>query len=172
MQKKIIFVSHCIINQHARAEGVRNKLVGRAIVEPILDLIRSYNVGIIQLPCPEIKYEGLIRKACGKDKYNNPSFINICRDYAQDVRYLVNQYRNAGYLIVGFIGVDFSPTCGVTFTSLGNGIKSNEPGLFFKELMDSCKIDRTVFNFLGVSLNNNSKMNETKERLEEMLRQS
>jgi predicted secreted protein len=172
MEKKIIFMSHCIINQHARAKGVKNKLAGKAIVEPILDLIKSYNVGIIQLPCPEIKYEGLIRNACGKDKYNNSSFISICKDYAQDVRFLVNQYGNAGYFIVGFIGVDYSPTCGITFTSLGNGQKSKEPGLLFKEIMDICKMDKTIFNFLGVSLNNNAKLNETKERLEEMLRQS
>ena len=65
-EKRIIFVSHCVVNQCARARGIKTKLNGKVIVKPIIDFIIEHNVGMIQLPCPEIKYEGLNRRVVGK----------------------------------------------------------------------------------------------------------
>lgn len=167
--EKIIFLSHCILNQYARAKGVRNVIPGRARVEPVYDLIKYYDVGIVQMPCPEIEYEGLIRRACGQDRYDNFTFSNICNKYALYIRSQIEQYSKAGYCIVGLVGVNGSPTCGVTKTSLGHGRSTARPGLFISRIKELLEEENIMLNYCGVSLWSDEEIIETKKQIEAML---
>lgn len=169
-EKRIIFVSHCIMNQYARAKGIKNKLNGKVIVKPILDLIIKYNIGMIQLPCPEIRYEGLTRKTCGQDHYNNPIFIKICREYAKTIKKLFLQYRDEGYSIIGFVGIEYSPTCGISLTTLEQGKIAHEPGILYKEIMKSLKEDVASQKYIGISLNEEPNIDDAIKRLEEIIK--
>ncbi|MFZ1128040.1 hypothetical protein [Methanoregula sp.] len=165
-EKRIIFVSHCVVNQCARARGIKTKLNGKVIVKPIIDFIIEHNVGMIQLPCPEIKYEGLNRRACGQNHYNNQLFNKICKEYAEKIKKLILQYQDEGYSIIGFVGIEYSPTCGITRTTLGNGKIANEPGLFYKHIIELLDNIVPSQNFVGLPLNNPSEIEKIVQQLE------
>ena len=168
--KRIIFVSHCIVNQCARAKGVKTQLDGKVIVKPILDLIIKHNIGMIQLPCPEIEYEGLNRDACGRNHYNNPLFIKICREYATTTKKTIHQYRESGYSVVGFIGIEYSPTCGISRTTLEKGKVVHEPGFLYREIMSSLTEEIPIQNYIGISLKSGANINAAVSRLEEIIK--
>ena len=56
--KKIVIVSHCILNQNSISDGTAD-CPGQFI--EILKIIQGNNIGIIQLPCPELICLGLDR---------------------------------------------------------------------------------------------------------------
>lgn len=130
--KKVIFLSHCILFQSIRAHGVSIKF--SAVVRPIVELLMENNINLIQMPCPEIPYDGVIRKAVRKDVYDNPKFRKICSRYARQVVNLMRDLSDAGFKIVGILGVENSPTCGVRFVFRERKGRVNEPGIFIEEL--------------------------------------
>lgn len=56
--KSVIFVAHCILNQNSISDGTASY---PGFINEILDLLTSSDVGIIQLPCPELHCLGLDR---------------------------------------------------------------------------------------------------------------
>ena len=53
--KKVVFVSHCLLNQNARALG-REKYAGA--IKDVMDIFTEAGVGIIQIPCPQVEFNG------------------------------------------------------------------------------------------------------------------
>jgi len=60
--KKIIIVAHCLLNQNSISDGTAD--FPSQFVK-IINLLMTNNIGIIQLPCPELTCLGLDRQ----DKY-------------------------------------------------------------------------------------------------------
>ena len=56
--KKVIFVAHCMLNQNARHGGSADF---PAMMKPLLGALEAKDIGIIQLPCPELIVLGLGR---------------------------------------------------------------------------------------------------------------
>lgn len=110
---KIIFVSHCILNQNAKVRGIA---VFPGAVKPIVELLLDYGVAIFQMPCPEMMYLGALRWGQVKDQYDSPMFRRHCHGLVQQVLEQVVEYRRGGYEILGFIMVDGSPVCGLKRT--------------------------------------------------------
>ncbi len=111
--KKIILVSHCILNQNsvvyplARAQG--------AYKDIIIELMNN-DVGIHQLPCPEYKYLGLKREPMTKEQYDNENFRNINKSIAVETVNIIKEYIKNGYEVLGIIGINESPTCSINRT--------------------------------------------------------
>lgn len=107
-EKNIVVVSHCILNQNsvviplARAKGSYN-----AICKTILDK----NIGIIQMPCPELAHLGLSRPPKTKDEYDTKAYRQLCKELIQPILTQLLNYKDADYNLVGIIGIDESPTC-------------------------------------------------------------
>ena len=112
--KKIFFVSECILNQNIRAYGVGN-MDGSGAVCDIVNLLTSNDIGIAVVPCPELEYEGLKRKACNKDSYENPIYHKICVRAAEDVVKRYKMYLDDDYKVYGFICINGSPTCAIDY---------------------------------------------------------
>ncbi len=107
---KIIFLSHCCLNQNAKVRGIA---AYPGAVTPLLELLLTHGVGIYQMPCPENAYLGNMRWGMVKDQYNNPMFRRHCRRLAQEVVDQVENYRQCGYKVLGFVMMDGSPVCGL-----------------------------------------------------------
>jgi predicted secreted protein len=110
---KIMFVSHCILNQNAKVRGIA---IYPGAVRPIVELLLDHGVGIFQMPCPEMTYLGALRWGQVKDQYNSPMFRRFCQGLAEQVLEQAVEYRRGGYEILGFIMVDGSPVCGLKMT--------------------------------------------------------
>jgi len=77
---------------------------------------------MVPLPCPETLYLGPDRTpGTFLDRLNTPEFFNLIDDLAKDVREII-ALRGSPLCI---LGVNSSPTCGVTSTYYGT--KMNEP---------------------------------------------
>lgn len=108
--KNVIFTANCVLNQNvvvsplARAKGAY-----RDIVETIMD----YGIGIHQLPCPEFRHLGLGRKPMSKEEYDTPEYRNLSKEIGLDAVKIMNEYLAHDYNIVGLIGINSSPSCGI-----------------------------------------------------------
>lgn len=130
--KKVVFVSYCMLFQSVRAQGVAIKF--RAAVNPVMKLLIDNDINIVQMSCPEISYEGIIRKAVRKDAYDNPEFRAICERHAKQVTDSIKILRNANFNVIGILGIENSPTCGVEFVFREGKGRSRESGIFVEEL--------------------------------------
>ncbi|MEH7075147.1 CD3072 family TudS-related putative desulfidase [Neobacillus drentensis] len=109
--KKILLVSHCIINQNtvideeARAAGAVFSAVEWAMNE---------GYGFLQLPCPEFTFLGLNRPSMTYEEYNTPEYRKHCRVILRPVFQQAEEYLKNGYEIVGLLGIQSSPSCDPT----------------------------------------------------------
>lgn len=107
---KVIFVSHCYLNQNAKVRGIAQY---RGIHIPLLEIIIETGAGIVQMPCPEMTYLGTMRWGQVKEQYNTPMFKRHCHSLARIVSDEAEDYTRSGYKILGFIMADGSPVCGL-----------------------------------------------------------
>ena len=119
----IIFVSHCVLNiaskvvmyneaEMAAEEDLRRSFVSKAV---------SQGVQLIQLPCPEFIMYGSRRWGHVSDQFDTPFFRSQCRKLLEDYMLQIKEYlSNDRFRILGIVGIDGSPSCGVDYTCYGN----------------------------------------------------
>jgi predicted secreted protein len=107
---KLVFLSHCLLNQNACVRGLASQ---PAVIREIVDLVLAHEVAIYQMPCPEVSYLGSMRWGMVKKMYGNPMFRRHCRQIAQQVCDQIQTYRDNGHEIKGIVLRDGSPTCGL-----------------------------------------------------------
>ena len=145
--KKVIFVSHCILNQNAKIDRCAHYPGAmREVTQALLDA----GVGIIQIPCPELLYLGLDRQV-EKDKETTVEseddrvgiLMNktvpkvLCGKISYDLIYQIKQYQLNGFTVVGMLGINGSPTCGVE-TTWTDGHEISDSGIFIKIFKEEC----------------------------------
>jgi len=128
--RRVLFVSHCILDENVRylggafREGCIAEIVNRCI---------ERGIGIVQLPCPEQRAWGGVRKplflaAIGNRalrlesvralavplflRYTKRIYERLAREVARDIE----DYVRSGIVVVGIVGIDGSPSCGVRTT--------------------------------------------------------
>jgi predicted secreted protein len=120
--KKLVMVSHCILNQNSVVEPLARAKGSFVFVKDLIDS----GVGIIQLPCPEFRYLGITRKPMNKSEYNTPEYRKLCRELFEPVLKDLLIYLANGYEFTGIIGINQSPTCSI----------SGNRGIFMEEIFD------------------------------------
>jgi predicted secreted protein len=127
---KVIFLSHCILNENTRyLGGACRAACIREIVEQCLDK----DIGIVQMPCPEqIAWGGVTKRlmllaygAKGTFFYRTlslffPLFLMytrvIFRRLARETAGQIRDYLTSGFSVIGVMGIDGSPSCGINKT--------------------------------------------------------
>lgn len=125
-----VAVSPCLLNQAIRADGVRTDY--ETIVMPLLNALIDECVGIYVLPCCEVPYEGLNRKAGFKRYQEDEGFQKYCMERAQAVKKELSMMRRGGMGLLAIIGVGGSPTCAVD--NLNRRTHSKGRGIFMSAL--------------------------------------
>lgn len=110
---KIIFLSHCCLNQNAKVRGIASY---PGAITPLLNMLLEEGIGIYQMPCPEMTYLGNMRWGQVNDQYNNPMFRRHCKGIAETIVDQAENYIQCGYKIIGFVMMDGSPVCGLNRT--------------------------------------------------------
>ena len=136
-ERRVIFISHCWLNINTRfPEGCAFKGANVPLIQTLLDA----GLGIIQMPCPEYECLGLEKWDYGVVVKEE---LRACfRKQAEIVLNQIIDYRKMGFNIVGIMGMDPSPSCGVNVakgkgTMLGtdrDASEKPEPGIFIEEL--------------------------------------
>jgi predicted secreted protein len=127
--KRVVFLSHCLLDENVRYLG--GAFHGGAVPEAT-ELVAS-GVGICQMPCPEQRAWGGVRKPRMLRAYGlretrlyplrRPLFRLFVwytrlryRWLARRVVREIAQYRDAGVEVAALVGVGASPSCGVLTT--------------------------------------------------------
>ena len=125
-----MFLSHCLLNANTRYLGGAGRQGSVAeIVQPCLE----HGIGIVQLPCPEEHAWGGVLKRWLLGFYGADASLSfrlrailfplmvfytrhVYRRLARQVANQIQDYLASGFEVLGVIGVDGSPSCGVQKT--------------------------------------------------------
>ena len=186
-RQKILFVSHCIFNTSAKV--CRNIPIEKNSEEKsrkdfLVKAIEA-NIQFIQLPCPEFTLYGPLRWGHMQNQFDNPFFREHCRESLVPIFLQMQAYLQVPerFDVLGIVGINGSPSCGVTRTCKGSCggefsgktdfeetmssmVSSPEPGVFIDVL-------KTEMEKLGIKLpimaldgRNPNAMNELFEKVE------
>ena len=119
---KLVVVAHCILNQNSRVRGLARP---SSVIEEVVDLLGRFNVGFLQMPCPELTYAGAKRARKEKKDYNNESYRHHCRVIVDSIVGQLEKFLE-GTEVIAIIGVKNSPSCGVAELTEDQGILIEE----------------------------------------------
>lgn len=157
--KKIVFVAHCVLNQNSISDGTA---IFSGVVNEILELFFSSQVGIVQMPCPELMCLGLDRgnidggslpvveentriRACMSDDLMSLKIDQLVKD----IIYQIMEYEKHKFKILGIIGINRSPSCGVDTTS-DNNLEIEGKGLFINSLSKALEDRQLSIKTIGI----------------------
>ncbi len=122
--QNILLVSHCLLNISAKVvlyeqdeidaeEALRRKFLQKAIEK---------GVQFLQLPCPEFTLYGACRWGHVSTQFDNPFFRQHCQDILKPIFLQLNEYlaHPERFHVMGVLGIDGSPSCGVDYTCIGS----------------------------------------------------
>lgn len=150
--REMVFVSHCVLNANARVEG----LSCYAGVHPVVARLAERGYGVIQLPCPEVVFGGLDRPPLAIEDYDTPEFRTLCAGLAEEAAGTAEIYAHKGMRLVGCLGVEGSPSCGVEITNTKQGaegtgsisVRTSGSGVFVQALRD--RLEPLGVRFVGI----------------------
>ena len=130
--RKVVFLPFCALCESAKAGGLVRK--HPAVVGPLLDLFREHEINMVQLPCPEMLGEGLVREPHDITYYERQDFVDLCRRLACEQSGIIEKFLEAGFSLVGIVGIERSPSCSVgSVRRNGKIVKGN--GIFMRQLL-------------------------------------
>lgn len=173
--KRFILVAHCLLNQNSISDGTADfpgQFTG------VIDLLIAGGIGIVQLPCPELLCLGLDRRDRGgggrpvleentriRKLLEEEDSLALLRSRAQDVAAQVREYRAYGFEVLGLVGVNRSPSCGVETTTRDN-CEVAGTGVFIEVLSQVLAETGQPVRMLGVKT---SRAQESVERLRQFI---
>lgn len=128
--RRLILLAHCILNQNAVVQPLARM---PAALEGIVRACLEAEVGLLQLPCPEMAARGPTRAQDERHGYDTPEYRALCRQLLAPIRDQVRAHEHADYTIVGLIGIGDSPSCGLDTTHEGKAQPGR--GVFMEELL-------------------------------------
>ena len=137
--RRFVAVIECLLNQNARDAGAAN---APALDQRLVQICHDHNVGILQMPCPEIHALGFSRqRAPGKslrEALNDSACVDRCQLLTQDIAGRIEAYVDQGYALLAVLGGNpQSPGCAV---HQGGGGLDERSGLLMRQL--ECELRR------------------------------
>ncbi|MDC7250244.1 MAG: hypothetical protein PQJ49_10045 [Sphaerochaetaceae bacterium] len=152
--KKIVFVSHCILNVASKVVMYNKEEMDKedALRKEFLNKAIKNDVQIIQLPCPEFTLYGAKRWGHVKNQFDNIFFRKHCRKILIPIIEQIQEYLSNPemFKLLGIVGIDGSPSCGVDYTCFGNWYGSFENREDLDQTLASCKFDKGNGVFIDV----------------------
>lgn len=176
--RRVVFVSHCILNSNTRADGHAGV---PGVNQRVLELLMRLNIGVVQMPCPEMMCLGLdrgdvrggerpvllentrIRSGMKSNRSTEVMDAMIGQVIAQ-----VEQYIEHGFSVLGIIGINRSPSCGVETTTIDNEEVKGE-GVFIERLRTALEAKGIYLNLAGTKV---SKIDEALQAIQAMVEKS
>ena len=113
--KRVLAVIECILNQNARDLGAASYM---DMNWDVLDLCRTHQVGILQMPCPEMVCLGFERTrspgASIRDVLDTEEGRRCCRSLSVHIADRLHEYHAQGFRVLAVLGGNpQSPGCAV-----------------------------------------------------------
>ena len=162
--QKVVLIAHCLLNQNSISDGTA---VYPAAFKDMIQMFLDADVGIVQMPCPELCCLGLDRgNIRGADSPVVVENTRIRREMqktdtyekltslADYVMLQLLEYRKYGFKILGIIGANRSPNCGVETTSNCDQ-ETDGMGLFMEILNRRLAAENLSIPMLGIKGSDN-----------------
>jgi predicted secreted protein len=148
--RRVVLLPHCALNQNSRAAGAA---VQPAAMESLIASLLQKNIGIIQMPCPELMLLGLDRAhlPIGAELEKAESRAELSR-LALDLVEQIIAYRRYGVEVLAILGKNGSPTCGVEKTWRRGVVPGT--GVFIEEMRAVMRNHGLKVKMLGIEDNN------------------
>ena len=135
--RRVVFLAHCFLNCNPRFPG---GCLHEGATIPLIQTLLECGVGIVQMPCPEFLCLGLEKHLYGE--LEEFELRRCFRNLATGVIDQVEEYLKNGHQVLGIIGMNPSPSCGVEVTKgkgtmLGIDADTSEKeasGVFIEEM--------------------------------------
>jgi len=122
--QKIAAVCHCVLNPASKVLCRDEQESGRESVarNAVLRYMHDREVCVLQLPCPEFTLYGPLRWGFVREQADNVFFRAHCRRILDPVVEQLCEYAAHPELfeVLGIVGIDGSPSCGVNKTCSGD----------------------------------------------------
>ena len=171
--KKLVLVAHCVLNQNSISDGTADY---PGSIKEVVNLLLQSEVGILQLPCPELHCLGLDRgDVHGAERpvvaentrirgsMERPEAIRELQILVGPLVRQIEEYLRHGFTILGIVGINRSPSCGVDTTSKANQEVAGR-GVFMEELRNELEHRGINVDWIGI------KATETQEAQRKLLR--
>jgi predicted secreted protein len=124
--RRVVILAHCILNQNAKLDRCAHC---PGAISELLGVLLAEGIGIVQMECPEMLYLGLDRQTdrsarpsveaedtrIAQRMQEPPAREIIARIAENTVRQVADYLRN-GFVVIGIVGINGSPSCGVDTT--------------------------------------------------------
>ena len=141
--RKMVAVINCILNHNARDEGWARY---PGINHEVIDILRKYEMGVIQMPCPEMVCLGVLRKredgVSIRNILDTPEGRSRCEELSISVVETIEEFQRNGYSVVAVLGGDVeSPGCAVPAPSseVDDQVSGCGFGVFTKALLNEMR---------------------------------
>jgi predicted secreted protein len=114
--RSFVVLAHCHLNVNTKVHGLACYEGARE--EVVLPRIQA-GTGVVQLPCPEATFLGMKRWGMTVEQYDTPAYRRHCRAILGPVVDTIGALIEDGCTLEGVLGVEGSPSCGVTATCEG-----------------------------------------------------
>lgn len=130
--KRVVFLSHCILNENVRYLGGACRA---GCIREIIDQCIGDDLGIVQMPCPEQRtWGGVLKRYLLMTyglKHQHPVIYRLSgillplavrytrlmyRHMARQVANQIENYLTSDFSVIAVVGIDGSPSCGVNTT--------------------------------------------------------
>ncbi|MGA7982542.1 MAG: hypothetical protein WCA32_20265 [Chromatiaceae bacterium] len=134
--KRLVFLIECLMNQNARDLGAAER---PALDRDVLELLSDAQVGIVQIPCPEMTCLGFERRRAPgqsiRHALEEPPALACCGRLAAATAERIQSYAQLGYRVLAVLGGNAqSPACAV-HTVAGDATRLTEKsGVFMLAL--------------------------------------
>ncbi|MEF9840363.1 MAG: hypothetical protein RR275_04920 [Lachnospiraceae bacterium] len=117
---KILVVSHCFLNEAVKLKHpdkitqAEDRVSRRSFLKKLI----AEGVELIQLPCPEVIIYGTNRWEHSLSQFDTPFFRQEARKMLLPIVMQLEEYTKYPdrFELLGILGVDGSPSCGINFT--------------------------------------------------------
>jgi predicted secreted protein len=135
-----------MLNQNARITTAADF---PAMFEPLIAWLKDHQIGIIQMPCPELMVLGLGRVSV-RDGLETAEGHAHLHQIIDNLIYEIKQYQFQGFEILGILGKQGSPACGVTMTWL-DGRHQPGIGVYIRLLQERLSQEQLGVQIFGVA---------------------
>ena len=162
--QKVVLIAHCLLNQNSISDGTA---VYPAAFKDMIQMFLDADVGIVQMPCPELCCLGLdrgnirgadspvvvVNTRIRREMQTTDTYENLT-SLADYVMLQLLEYRKYGFQILGIIGANRSPNCGVETTSDCDH-ETDGMGLFMEILNRRLAAENLSIPMLGIKGSDN-----------------
>jgi len=157
--KKLVLVAHCVLNQNSISDGTADY---PGSIKEVVSLLLQSQCGIVQMPCPELHCLGLdrgdvhgaerpvvVENTRIRDSMRRRPAVRALRVLVRSLVYQIDEYLRHGFTVLGIVGINRSPSCGVNTTSMSNREVEGQ-GIFIEELRKELEKRNVHTEWIGI----------------------